>query len=268
MSDTSKGPEWWLASDGKWYPPSSRPGPAQPPSSRRGGSSEWERRPWVSPSLAAWVQGLLWAAGAMYLLTAALTVNAYRVFEEYGDGEASLTTWSLAHDSYTVGFGLALLLWIAGYIVFVVWSNKAHKATDALDPGRRTWSSGWTVGGWFIPVALLVIPKLVLNEIEKIAKAPRQDGLVTADWRQEQTSVIGWAWWLLFVAGSLAFFISSTAWDQTDLTVPAADIRLGYQAQLAASLLWAGSGACGALFVRRLSRHLSPQSFEAEVIYY
>ncbi len=25
MSETSQGPDWWLASDGKWYPPESRP---------------------------------------------------------------------------------------------------------------------------------------------------------------------------------------------------------------------------------------------------
>jgi hypothetical protein len=34
MSDTSQGPEWWLASDGKWYPPQLWTGPptAAPPS--------------------------------------------------------------------------------------------------------------------------------------------------------------------------------------------------------------------------------------------
>jgi hypothetical protein len=32
MSDTPQGPDWWLASDGRWYPPSSRrpPPPPQP----------------------------------------------------------------------------------------------------------------------------------------------------------------------------------------------------------------------------------------------
>lgn len=30
MSDTQQGPGWWLASDGKWYPPSSVPGYASP----------------------------------------------------------------------------------------------------------------------------------------------------------------------------------------------------------------------------------------------
>ena len=31
MSDTSQGPGWWLASDGKWYPPSAAPGNSSPP---------------------------------------------------------------------------------------------------------------------------------------------------------------------------------------------------------------------------------------------
>jgi len=31
MSDTSQGPGWWIASDGKWYPPESAPAPAPPP---------------------------------------------------------------------------------------------------------------------------------------------------------------------------------------------------------------------------------------------
>ncbi len=30
MSDTSQGPGWWLASDGKWYPPETWTGPALP----------------------------------------------------------------------------------------------------------------------------------------------------------------------------------------------------------------------------------------------
>ncbi len=31
MSDISQGPGWWQASDSKWYPPQSRPGPARLP---------------------------------------------------------------------------------------------------------------------------------------------------------------------------------------------------------------------------------------------
>lgn len=31
MSDTSQGDGWWIASDGKWYPPEATPGPVTPP---------------------------------------------------------------------------------------------------------------------------------------------------------------------------------------------------------------------------------------------
>src|SRR5437773_10456955 len=31
MSAVSQGPGWWQASDGKWYPPESRPGAVAPP---------------------------------------------------------------------------------------------------------------------------------------------------------------------------------------------------------------------------------------------
>ena len=35
MSDVSGGPDWWLASDGRWYPPESRPAPPPPPDPTR-----------------------------------------------------------------------------------------------------------------------------------------------------------------------------------------------------------------------------------------
>src|SRR3954471_18323265 len=31
MSEASQGPGWWVASDGKWYPPEQAPGPVPPP---------------------------------------------------------------------------------------------------------------------------------------------------------------------------------------------------------------------------------------------
>lgn len=37
MSDTSQGPGWWQASDGKWYPPEQAPGAAPQPAASGGG---------------------------------------------------------------------------------------------------------------------------------------------------------------------------------------------------------------------------------------
>jgi hypothetical protein len=40
MSDTTQGPGWWLASDGKWYPPELHPNYAPPPSPSAPGVTE------------------------------------------------------------------------------------------------------------------------------------------------------------------------------------------------------------------------------------
>ncbi len=49
MSDSSQGPGWWMASDGKWYPPETAPdaqgtAPAQADAGRAGGLGRWAGR--------------------------------------------------------------------------------------------------------------------------------------------------------------------------------------------------------------------------------
>ncbi|MGN6695131.1 MAG: DUF4190 domain-containing protein [Aquihabitans sp.] len=43
MSDAPQGPGWWQASDGKWYPPTAKPGTPRPPTAR--GSSPYGPAP-------------------------------------------------------------------------------------------------------------------------------------------------------------------------------------------------------------------------------
>lgn len=57
MSDTSQGPDWWQASDGKWYPPQSAvPPPPPPPASAAGagGSAQWPAGTGAVPPPPAW----------------------------------------------------------------------------------------------------------------------------------------------------------------------------------------------------------------------
>src|ERR1700761_880216 len=52
MSDTSQGPGWWLASDGKWYPPEQWTGPPNtgpPASSFQTGETSTPTQPWEAP---------------------------------------------------------------------------------------------------------------------------------------------------------------------------------------------------------------------------
>jgi hypothetical protein len=50
MSDTSQGPGWWLASDGKWYPPETHPAYEPIPRARpRSNANPSDARPMLDP---------------------------------------------------------------------------------------------------------------------------------------------------------------------------------------------------------------------------
>lgn len=65
MSDTSQGPGWWLASDGKWYPPQPSGPPPPPPGAGGHGAS----RPTNGLAVASLTLGIIGAAFGLIPLT-------------------------------------------------------------------------------------------------------------------------------------------------------------------------------------------------------
>ena len=265
VSDVARGPDWWLASDGKWYPPTSRPGvaPPPPPGWHHPGALPVSRP--LSGALTAWMQAVFWIAVASNAVLAIVTGTALARFNAYQDAVgasqfALLVDWFDA-DDLRVGWGVVdLLVWVGAIILLMVWMNKAHKATSVLWPGDRKWTSGWTVGGWFIPLANLVIPRLVLNEMDRIATAPRAGARVGDDWRHRPIIGIGMAWWLLMVLAIAIDAVGGTmlndAFDPVRDDLGADEVRAGYGLVIVGALVWCASLTCGALYVRRLGRQL------------
>lgn len=69
MGDYQQGPEWWVASDGKRYPPTARPGrssPPTPPGPKRSSPSLWRRFRRLPPA----VQIISWVTASLLLLAA------------------------------------------------------------------------------------------------------------------------------------------------------------------------------------------------------
>lgn len=292
VSDTAQGPDWWRASDGRWYPPQSRAPtpPPPPPSSDVQITPDWwlasdgrwypprtERAatapvqfvpqsstaPTVSKGLSGTLQGFLWAVGALSAVLAVLSLVGLAAFNRYWEARPGSLAEAEADDDLdavdsainNLG-GLAGTVGLVIFILMVIWSYQTHRATQILCRGTRSWSPGWSIGGWFIPFANVVIPKLVLNETEKIALAPRTGGMVGEDWRKRSTSVAGWLWWILFVAGTTVFLYGYGAFDDPGGT--ASSWRVGYCLTAAGSAALAASGIFGAIFVRRISLALSP----------
>lgn len=151
--------------------------------------------------------------------------------------------------------------WIAAFIVLLIWMNKAHKATQSLWAGARRWTSGWTVGGWFIPVAQFFIPKMVLNEVERIAAAPRSGGWVADHWLRQKLSALGSASWILLAVGLLLNRFGAVV--ASEATLSQDEIRMSYILQGAGLLGVAASCGFGAMYVRRIGCRLSPAGLSA-----
>ena len=302
MSDIQVQPDWWLASDGRWYPPTAQPGYPPSPTPQVSGygavppgygappqwapgygqSPQWPSgpygpppvypttlvpvRPTVSPVLANWLQGLFWATGALAALTALLGFFALPKFDEYWEAPVGSQTedrayeaWLDADEAFGAASGFTTFAWIAAFVVLLVWMHKAHRATQTLGAGPRNWSQGWTIGAWFIPLAQFVLPKLVLNEIERIATAPRSAGIVTHTWRSQSTSALGWLGWVTLSAGFILIAVGTGIMPtEDDLVFSADDVRIGYAVHSIGLLVAAAGCVLGALFVRGLSRRLSP----------
>ncbi len=205
MSDRSQGEGWWLASDGKWYPPESRPAPPAPP------APPWAAAPQarLSPGLHTSIRVFLYLTAGAAGLTVVALANAIPKIHAYwtapvGSDAAELAAWDEAASLWAGAAGIAALAGLVLFVLLLVWGSQAYRSLGRTGAEGRSWSSGWAIGGWFIPLACLVIPRLVFSEIERIAHP--DNGLVPIGerWRRQPLLGTGVAWWALLVVAGVA----------------------------------------------------------------
>ena len=54
---------------------------------------------------------------------------------------------------------------VATAIVFIIWQLRSAKNNEVLGRIQPRYTSGWSIGGWFIPFANLVIPVRILQDL-------------------------------------------------------------------------------------------------------
>lgn len=106
-----------------------------------------------------------------------------------------------------VASGIALVVLAP---LFITWLWRAAKNQQALGRGPERLGSGWAIGGWFVPLANLVIPVLVVQDLWRVG-----DPTIDRDdprWRiADRSWVVGWWWGLLLIGG---FGLSGARADQ------------------------------------------------------
>jgi hypothetical protein len=130
-------------------------------------------------------------------------------FDAYMDAPepatAEFDAWGDASTLAGGALGFVFLGMLVLWILLMIWGSQAHRSLSRFGPARTSWSPGWAVGGWFIPLANAVIPRLVFNEIERVADPDNGPPPIGDGWRRRHLAGTGLGWWILFVAGYAIF---------------------------------------------------------------
>lgn len=160
----------------------------------------------VSRGLTSTLRWFLYGAAAASLGATVTTYREIGAFDEYlarGTPTAE-AAWDAAVQASEGLLGVFSLAATVVAVLTIVWWYQAYLVVERLDPPGRSWSAGWAIGGWFIPIANLIIPKMVLNEIDR-ASVVVDEG--TSEWRQRRLLPAANWWWAFWVFASLTMTV-------------------------------------------------------------
>lgn len=167
-----------------------------------------------------------------------------------GGASAPLTAWSLTAA--------------AASILTVAWMYRAARAVRRRRPEGATWSPGWAIGGWFLPFANLVIPKLVVNQVDRVSNPGLGPGPVGERWRSQPLLAAGHWWWALLVVSTIVLVsglgIVAEQLDSISLAEPT--YRAGLRTAAVGCALHGAASAAGSVVVRTIGRRFEAGSPE------
>ncbi len=92
---------------------------------------------------------------------------------------------------------LQLLSLVAAAIAFIVWLWQAYGNMRPLGIANPRYARGWAIAGWFVPVANLVIPKLLANDVWRAGDPDLAPG--ERNWQARRVAPLVHWWWALYL---------------------------------------------------------------------
>ena len=231
-------------------PPSVPPPPpaqAPPPPSYSVTTSEWRNLGGLKTAL-TWLLALNALSTVFVVLALLKRLGTLDDLEDRGFTFDTIAKDEDARDLVLSSLGLFLLLALVTGIVFIVWFFRAAKNSEALGRQRPRFGAGWAIGGWFIPLANLVIPVLIAQDLWRGSdpSVPRGDDR----WRiAPRSALVGW-WWALLIVSRVSLFIGR---DDTNENERISAIRGGINGSLVAQVLTVAAAVLAILVVRRIT---------------
>ena len=187
-------------------------------------------------------------SGAVAVVLAGAHLHRSRVLDSLGgvlDSEGFPSSVRSADSLVNAASVALVVLAIAEFALLVTWTWRMAVNVRAVGHPARM-GNGFAVGGFFIPIANIVIPFLFFRDF--VRSLDRWSGI-----DQRRYTVMIWWWWLQI--GALFF---STAPDEPRTVANIADYVAADQSFAAGRLVFAASAVFGAMTFRRFARDAFP----------
>jgi hypothetical protein len=176
-------------------------------------------------------------------------------------GDVTFADLSSADDLVAVAIALTFVMLISIIVLLIIWLWRAYSNIRVFGATPLRYGRGWTIGAWFIPIANLVIPKQLFNDVWRGAdvRAP-----YNARWRHLPVDHLITAWWGSFVVSGLTLRVLSEVSRRDD--GDAARLVTLDRWMIPAALLGMTSAVLGAVMISRLSDRQHRRASELSLI--
>lgn len=193
--------------------------------------------------------------GLSALLAAAVMLVDQRMVSELGSPTRTYESLSDAGASVDSLARMQLLLFLVAGIGFVVWMYRAYGNLPALGIRSPRYRRGFTIGAWFIPLANLVIPKRIADDLWRAGDPDLPPG--DAGWRGRKVSPVLHWWWGLYLLSAVVSWHSAARLGSAELPD---QLQAALRIDIWSQGLLIGAAVAGIWFIRRSTERQDSRS--------
>ncbi|WP_086830959.1 DUF4328 domain-containing protein [Streptomyces sp. NRRL B-24572] len=93
-----------------------------------------------------------------------------------------------------VAYSMSFTLFVATVVVFIIWFHRLRNNAEVWAGDLQGRKPGWAIGGWFVPIGNLWIPRVIAVDIWRASRWEPY----AADGKRELTLLD--AWWSFWIA--------------------------------------------------------------------
>ncbi len=200
--------------------------------------------------LASVLQGLLRLGALLALAEIGYYAWAVTVFNGWIHDLSTykLVTAQLLDDLARFDAIATFLMVLVTGVVFIVWLYRASRS-DRVSPAWMRRGAGWAIGGWFIPLANLVLPYQQVSDLHRAAFVARGEGKPVPE-----VPLVRWWWGTWIGAGIVSWVALAQQGDPTSEGIQVLrDIRGADTAELVGAVLTLAAALLAATVVGRIT---------------